>query len=352
MTRRPSGPATLRAALALATAAALAACGPAAATQSASSPSGADVAATSPASSAAAPAPAATSAPATSAVPLDVAQPLSGTVVVPAGRTESLAGVARVAGGAVLDVRGTLVLQPGAVLSGTGWTGVRVEQGGRLTASGARISGASTALAVQPGGAATLQRTSIDHEQVPFHVSAGATLTLDSVTVGRAGADSTVDGTLVATGLVYDKGAADGISATQGTAQITITHSRLFGDGPNSGDMLSMRGAHSLSVSWTEITGAHCAFHVVGLDELALDHGNLHGNSYGFMMYATSDVGTRTITATDIVDNRDFGIDEGSPTNRNGPITVTGSYIAGNGVDLRLLTGAITVSDPAHAPVV
>lgn len=348
---RPSGPGALRAVLVAAAAGALAACGPAAATQSAP---GASAPATSALAAPSSPAAAPTSAaPSTAAaVPLDASRPLTGTVVVPAGRTESLSGVAQASGGAVLDVRGTLVLEPGAVLTGAGWSGVRVEQGGRLTATGARISGASTALAVQPGGAATLQRSRIDHEQVPFTVSAGAALTLDTVTVGRAGAGSTVDGTLVATGLVYDKGAADGISATQGTARITITHSRLYGDGPSTGDMLSMRGAHSLSVSWTEITGAHCAFHVVGLDELALDHGNLHGDAYGFMMYSTSDVGTRTITATDIVDNRDFGIDEGSPTNRNGPITVSGSYIAGNGVDLRLLTGAITVRDPAHSPVV
>jgi len=176
-------------------------------------------------------------------------------------------------------------------------------------------------------------------------------IVLDTVTVARAREQSFIDGVLTATSLDYNKGEGEGFTAVKGTAQITIAHSRLSGDGPNTGDMLSMRSGNSLTVTSTEITGAHCAFHLVGLNSLALNHANIHDNAYGFMMYQTSSRGTRVITSSNIDNNRDYGIDEGSASNTNGPITVTNSYIAQNGKDLALFTHAITVTSPATVPI-
>ena len=257
----------------------------------------------------------------------------------------------RFASGASLLVKGTLVVAGPVNLSGTGWTGIVVAEGGSLNLSRATIAGATNPVMVQGGAKAALTRVTITEESSPFTVLTGGSLSLDTVTVADARDQSSIDGTLTATSLDYNKGAGEGFTAIKGTAQITISHSLLHGDGPTTGDMLSMRSGDSLSVTSTEITGAHCAFHLIGLNSLALDHANIHDNSYGFMMYQKSARGTRVITNSNIDNNRDYGIDEGSSSNTNGPITVTHSYIAHNGRDLALYTQAITVTNASTSPI-
>ncbi len=277
---------------------------------------------------------------------------ITGTLTVPAGTTMTLAPGShlRFTSGARLVVQGTLRAAGTVTLDGSDWNGVVVAQRGGLDVANGTISGATNAITVQAGAQATLDHVRITGESSPFVVLPTGRLTLRHVTVARAQTQSTIDGTLHATALDYNKGASEGITALQGTARITIVNSRLHGDGPNTGDMLSMRKGDALTVSNTEVTGAHCAFHIVGLRSLALDHVNIHGNSYGFMMYETSKTGTKTIVNSNIVDNRDFGIDEGSRFNSNGPITIRNTYIAHNGHDLALYTHAITVVQPAaHA---
>jgi len=284
---------------------------------------------------------------------LDISRAVSGVVTVPAGQTMTIrpGSHLRFPSGESLLVKGTLVVAGPVTLAGPGWSGIVVARGGRLDLAQASIDGATDPITVDGAGHASLTHVTITGESSPFTVAQTGSLSLDTVTVARARAQSSIDGDLHATGLNYDKGAGEGFTALTGTARITIEKSVLHGDGPSTGDMLSMRSGDSLTVTATEITGAHCAFHLIGLNSLALDHANIHGNSYGFMMYQTSAAGTRVIKASDIVDNRDFGIDEGSKNNTNGPITVENSYIARNGTDLALYTNAITVTNPATSPI-
>jgi hypothetical protein len=284
---------------------------------------------------------------------LNVSRPINSVLTVPAGQTMTVSPGAhlRFTAGASLMVRGTLVVAGPISLSGAGWAGIVVAEGGTLELQRASIAGAANPITVLRGARATLNHVTITGENSPFTVLGGGSLSLNTVTVARAQEQSFIDGTLSAISLDYNKGSGEGFTALKGTAQITISRSHLYGDGPSTGDMLSMRRADSLSVTGTEITGAHCAFHIIGLNSLALDHANIHGNSYGFMMYQTSSQGTRVITNSNIDNNLDYGIDEGSAANPNGPITVSNSYIAQNGKDLALFTHAITVSSPATSPI-
>ena len=284
---------------------------------------------------------------------LDVSGVASGVVTVPAGQTMTVAARShlRFGAGASLLVRGTLVVAGPVTMTGSGWAGIIVAGGGALDLRQATIAGAMNPVTVQRGARASLTRVTITGESSPFTVLPTGSLSLDTVTVARAGAQSFIDGDLHATALDYNKGAGEGFTALKGTARITIANSRLHGDGPSTGDMLSMRSGDSLTVTTTEITGAHCAFHLVGLNSLALDRANIHGNSYAFMMYQTSSVGTRVIKNSNIDNNLDYGIDEGSKYNTNGPITIENTYIAHNGKDLALYTHAITVTSPATRPI-
>jgi hypothetical protein len=284
---------------------------------------------------------------------LDVSRVASGVVTVPAGQTMTIrpGSHLRFGSGASLRVAGTLVVAGPVTLTGSGWAGVVVAGGGTLDLAQAAIDGATNPITVTGGAHVLLTDVTISGESSPFTVAQGGSLSLDTVTVARARAQSSVDGDLHATALNYDKGAGEGFTALKGTARVTIANSVLHGDGPSTGDMLSMRSGDSLTVTNTEITGEHCAFHLVGLNSLALDHANIHGNSYGFMMYQTSTTGTRVIKNSNIVNNRDYGIDEGSRYNTNGPITVENTYIAHNGKDVAVYTHAITISNPATSPI-
>jgi hypothetical protein len=236
-------------------------------------------------------------------------------------------------------------------MSGSGWGGITVAGGGQLDLSQAKITGAINPITVDAGGRASLTNVTIADERSPFTVAPSGSLTLANVKVAQAAEQSSIDGTLHAVALDYNKGAGEGFTALKGTAKITLINSHLHGDGPSTGDMLSMRNGDSLTVVNSDVTGAHCAFHILGLNKLLLDHANIHENSYGFMMYGTSTSGTRVIKSSNIQNNQDFGIDEGSKFNHNGPIRIEGSYIANNGQDLARYTSAITVTNPASAPI-
>ena len=55
-------------------------------------------------------------------------------------------------------------------------------------------------------------------------------------------------------------------------------------------------------------------------------------------------------TNSNIVNNRDYGVDEGSKYNTNGPIGVENTYLANNAKDLALYTHAITATGPIAIP--
>src|SRR5207244_5733631 len=95
---------------------------------------------------------------------------------------------------------------------------------------------------------------------------------------------SSVGGSFTATFLSYDSGGNEGFSLNDPTAAFSATDSKFFGTGPNSGDMINGSGA-SIHFAYSEITQVHCAFHFNNVTQFDIDHANIHGNSYGFMLY-------------------------------------------------------------------
>lgn len=93
------------------------------------------------------------------------------------------------------------------------------------------------------------------------------------------------------------------------------------------------------------MTGSHCAFHVLGLTSMKLNNDTIHGNSYGFMMYGSSNSGSKSISNTSIKNNL-VGFDEGSASTHNGVIMISHSAISSNGQDLGLYTGKVKIISP------
>jgi hypothetical protein len=253
----------------------------------------------------------------------DSATVIKGQVNIPVGQIVTVAPNTKiiVADGARITVSGTLNAPTGLTLSGKSWDGFVVI--GSATISNFVESGASR----------------------PFQVGPAGSLTIHGGNVSGVNGSSDVEGTLLADALHYDKRAGAGINSNNGTGSITIDRSVLTGAGRNTGDFFGLFGAKSITLTNSQMTGAHCAFHVLGVENMKLDHDNIYGNSYGFMMYGSSNTGTKTITNTTIKNNL-FGFDEGSSSTHNGPILISNSLIAGNNQNLGLYTGKVKIVAP------
>lgn len=273
---------------------------------------------------------------------------LRGTVTIPAGSTVTLApgAVVKAASGARLIVAGTLLAPGGGTLGSKGWGGLQLVRGGKATLTDVALLGG---IATAEGSSGTLTGGSITQADAPFDVALGSTLTLTGVKVHDISGVGLVKGTLVADHLSYDKAGHTGIVITGAMSVFTLSNSVLFGDGQFSGDMVNTDSAGELTVSNTEIKGTHCAFHVIGVDHLALSDLSIHNNAYGFMAYGSNPAKTQTITNTDVFDNRDFGLLE-TPGTVQGTVLVDGGYWGKNGRDLSQITGKIQRTHPAAAP--
>jgi hypothetical protein len=247
---------------------------------------------------------------------------IDGDVTIAAGQTVTVAAntVINVKDGAKIIVAGTLIAPSGLVLAGKNWVGMEISGFARLTDF--QASGASTTFQITPSGRLEIYGGKIS---------------------GVKGA-SIVEGVLVAERLQYDKGDGAGIESGSGKGSISIDQSILTGSGRASGDFFALSGLRSISLTNSQMSGSHCAFHVTGVDTMILKNNYISDNAYGFMMYGSSKSGTRKITRTTITNNA-FGFDEGSASTRNGAITISQSYIKGNGKDLGLFTGKVKISD-------
>jgi len=248
---------------------------------------------------------------------------IKGTVTIPTGTVVTVAPrtVIQLSAGAQIIVNGELLAPSGLTLTGKDWNGLVVT--GSATLSSFNESGAKT----------------------PFRVGPSGKLIIHGGTISGVNGSSAVEGLFIADGITYDKGDGAGINSSNGTADIRIDRSVLSGAGRNSGDFFGVYGAKSITLTNSQMTGAHCAFHVTGLQNMKLANDNIHDNAYGFMMYGSSTVGVRSITNTSITNNN-FGFDEGSASTKNGPISISHSYIRKNGQDLGLMTGKVVVSSP------
>ena len=248
---------------------------------------------------------------------------LKGEVTIPVGQSITVAPNTKIVvkDGTRITVNGTLNAPAGLSLTGKSWIGLVIT--GSAVISNFQESGASKSFQVGPNGS----------------------LTINGGTVSGIGGASEVEGTLVADTLRYDKGDGGGINSNNGTGSIAISNSVLTGAGRSTGDFFGLYGAKSISLSSSTMTGAHCAFHVLGVENMKLDRDKIYGNSYGFMMYGSSNVGIKTITNTKIQKNN-FGFDEGSKSTQNGVIIISHSLISDNNQNLGLYTGKVKITSP------
>jgi hypothetical protein len=97
-------------------------------------------------------------------------------------------------------------------------------------------------------------------------------------------------------------------------------------------------------MTYTAITGCHCAYHFNDIVSFDLENMDLHGDSYGFMMYGSSATsGTRVFKNSNVETMAASGISEDGT---NGAISVTGVYFDKSS-PLQLSDQEITVSQAA-----
>ena len=245
---------------------------------------------------------------------------LKGEVLIAKGETVTVAPNTKikVAPGTKITVLGTLLAPSGLTLTGKSWTGLSIK------------------------GVAKLKNFSLSGASTPFLVESTGSLTINQGKFNNLSGASNVEGKFVATGLTYEKPAGNGINSNNPSASIAIKDSTFTSSAKYNGDFFGLSGAKSFSLTNSSITGVHCALHVQGVTNMKLDKDTISGNVYGFMMYGSSLDGKKTITNTTIKNN-EYGIDEGSARNKNGPILISNSIIKDNGKDLQLFTGAIKV---------
>ena len=246
---------------------------------------------------------------------------LQGLITIPVGQVVTVAPntLINVASGSKLIVAGTLLAPSGFQLVGKNWDGLVIT------------------------GTAKLAKFVETGAQTPFRITATGRLIIHGGKISAVNGASLVEGTHIADHLSYDKGSGAGIDSVGGGGVISIDQSTLKGSGRDSGDFFGISALKSISLTNSQMSGAHCAFHVTGVNTMVLANDYIFNNAYGFMMYGSSEASTRNITDTTITNNS-FGFDEGSAYNRNGAITISHSYIKGNDKDLGLYTGKVKLT--------
>ncbi len=279
---------------------------------------------------------------------------LTTSVTIAAGVTVTIApgAVVTASSGVTITVLGTLKAASQtthAKITGTTWGGIAVGAGGTLSLTGVDLENAMTALATTGANmAATYDYGLITAASAPFNVGVGGKLSTSHSHVAGTKGMSSVGGSFTASFLSYDSGGNEGISLNDASATLTIDDSKFFGTGVNSGDMINGSGA-KIHFAYSEITAVHCAFHFNNVTQFDIDHANIHGNSYGFMLYGSGSTGTRGVGFSNIASNAAYGADEGSTATVNGPITFHDGYWAMNGAtvanNVHKTTNAITVTN-------
>jgi hypothetical protein len=282
-------------------------------------------------------------------------QQISGAITIMPGASVTVAPGAKItaASGTSITVQGTLTASSQtthASITGTSWSGIIVASGGTMQLVGVDLAGAG--IDVKGGAtAASYDYGAISGASSPFAVEAMGKLETSHSTVSAMGASS-VAGELDAAYLDYNTNGSEGIYSQNAAAILKIDNSRLYGTGTSSGDFISISGASLVHLAHTEIHGVHCAFHFNAVDTIDVSYMDIHDNSYGFMLYGSSNTGTRSITYSNIYNNIAYGADEGSANTVNGLITISDGYWSGNGPapgapanNLRTFTNAITVTN-------
>jgi hypothetical protein len=262
-----------------------------------------------------------------------------------AGSTISIAPGARVTvdKDVTITIHGTLKVASAGThariapaTAGDTWVGLVVAQGGTLDAEGLDLDGATKALNVLTGAtAARYDHGTISGVEVPFQIAAGARLDTAHASVVAATFASGVSGEIHASYLDYEKaGLGGGIVMDDPTAVFELADSTLHAaPGPGGGDYVISLNSKLVHVTYSTITGAHCAFHFDAVERFEIDHvtagaaspagpGKL--NNYGGMLYG-SGAGPNVISNSNF-DNSEVNLDF---SGINGPLTIRNTFSTG-----------------------
>jgi hypothetical protein len=270
---------------------------------------------------------------------------ISEATTIAAGVTVTIANGAtiNVGSGVAITVDGTLTATTGtphAVLTGATWGGIIVAAGGTLTADSLDLTNAS----MDVSGTATYSNGTITAAAKPIDVETGGSLTMTTVTVTGTTAPSVINGNFTASHLDYDRNGGEGVTIGNAASIVKIDNSTFHGPNNTGGDMIVSDACASLTMTYTEITGCHCAYHFNAITSFDLENMNLTGDSYGFMAYGSSATsGTRVFKNSNVTTMAVSGISEAGT---NGAITVSGVYFDSSAV-LQLTDQEITVTDAA-----
>ena len=270
---------------------------------------------------------------------------------IPAGVTVTIANGATITVSAdiAITVEGTLIATaatPHATMTGTGWKGMVIPTGGTITADSLDITGAATPMDVT--GNVTYDHGTITAPTVPIDVELGGTLSMTGATITGSLGTSNINGSFTASYLDYDRNVSEGVTIGSASAVVKIDNSIFHGANFTGGDMIVTNACASLTMTHTEITGCHCAYHFNDITSFDLENMDLHGDSYGFMMYGSSPTsGTRVFASSNVETMAVAGISE---LGTNGAITVSGVYFDSSSA-LDLTNREITVTSPASSPL-
>ena len=272
---------------------------------------------------------------------------ISEATTIAAGVTVTIAKGAtiNVAAGVVITVAGTLTATAGtphAILTGTGWTGMVIPAGGTITADSLDITGAATPMDVT--GNATYDNATITGANTAIDVEINGTLSMTGATITGTLGESFINGAFTASHLDYERGPGEGVQIANAASVVKIDNSTFHGTGDVAGDMIISNACESLTMTYTAITGCHCAYHFGGITSFDIENMDINSDSYGFMMYGSSPTaGTRVFKNSNVETEAAAGIDE---SGTNGAITVSGVYFDTSS-KLQLTDQEITISDAA-----
>jgi hypothetical protein len=219
---------------------------------------------------------------------------LSGIVEVPLGTTVEIASGASIgcAQDAKVVVRGILRVKAGsnpAKISCNTWAGIQVADAGVLAADGLELENADVAIStVGDGSEATIEHGSIKGSITPFSVGVATKLSLISTKVTAKG-QSEVLGDLYASRLTYDKGAGEGIIMGHPNATVVVEDSVLTGTG--NGELIDSAKGALVKVSYSTLTGSHCAFHFDSIKRFEIDHVTTDASLFSVMFYGSEQGG-------------------------------------------------------------
>ena len=276
---------------------------------------------------------------------------ISASTTIASGVTVTIAKGATiaVASGVTITVSGTLTAAASAAhakLTGTGWTGIVVAKGGTLTLDSLDFSGASAPMDVS--GTATYSNGTITAPTTPIDVETGGSLTMTTVTITGSLGFSRINGSFTASHLDYDSNGNEGVTIGDPTAVVKVDNSKFHGTSASGGDMITSNACASLTMTYTSIVGCHCAYHFNNITSFDLENMDLHGDSYGFMMYGSSpSSGTRVFKNSNVEGMAVAGLSE---SGTNGAITVSGVYFD-SASKLQLSDQEITVTGAAPGPL-